>query len=627
MDGGGKLRLEYGGVPVGFGSITTYGETFSKSCMTTPLVSLTVDDTFVIENGSSKVYSFKFARVHPENYDDSSSDTTRWSNRKWYEEVVACINRWQARTDGAILSYTPDSDNPYIPARMDSGTSLWAENGYIKTLTLTYSPGENCTIYGSMEFHVGAMFVKTILPDPTTVMPRSEFIVQMSGPESNSAWHLLMGRSNKTEINCIESYELSGGPESPFETLTMVIPKNRLSSVAPDLVDSIIAGKNKLVVNAIGNSMMTVTKCKLKNKKYQITAYCDAERLRGTVLSTNGSMTPFQWIRHIVSSGQYLDNTFAEHTRFIYLFSSKTGNVNTKVKFSKGVSTWYVLQVCAAMLRCKIWFADNKCYLVDLGMTLVDMGTTQNPVQYRSDYEWVSRWVMEGETGTLIREYKPNNVYPKPLQHGLRTSSSAADRDGDIDLYKYGTSSSTYVFAGRVTGSVSLGDEGIDTIINRQVVTYSSKDEEGNAVSETGYVDDTDSISEFGVYASSNTQLKELDSSQAKMFGEGIVYYRAEPQQTISFSLKELEGSRDEINWVPVFPMVFQCDSITSTVDDVTVTNESDIPDRGRVLQKLCMSTYTRHYPEGVTDYTFGLMANIDLSSSTSQILTAQNGQ
>lgn len=655
MDRAGKLRLTFGGPEVGFGSVTGFSEAMSKSCLVTPLVSLTVDDTFVVETSSQMVYTFQFSRVQPvdweEEDDNQTADPNLWSNAKWCNYIIAMVNRWQARTNGFKLFYTPDDDNPYIPEINDPGTDAGL-NGYIKSLQLDYSEGDNTRITGSMEYHVGTMYVQVEHPDPTTTVERTDFQVLMSNnrtaSDSDRTWSMLMGWAKNgsgqyTEYNCIDSYTLSGGPEEPFEKLVLKIPKNRLASVAPDLVGNIVAGRNEIVLNAVGKGRFTVVKCKLSNKTYTVTAYCNAEALRGKSLTTGGTMTPFQWVQHILSEGRYIDDVFADHDRFIYSFQT---DIDDMITFSSGTNTWYILQVCAMVLGCKMFFADDRAFMIDF-RTPPKAGMT------RSDYEWVSHQEVEtdedgntvlGDDGTPnlvdVWEYVYNSSYELPYRYGMKMESGSSVT-ADLDLYKY--PSSKYVLSGRVTGDVSLGDEGIDSVVNSFTLNYTSVDEDGSSEKVGKTFTMQESVAVFGIKQGSQLSIYELKgradgSDLGQVFAKNYLDYRCEPQQSVEFTVKEMQrGSSDSVSedydmdahikWSPLFPQAFSCHSITSTVDEFTVTNETDLEDTSRnpVYQKLMLSSYERAYPDGTSTYRFGVISDIDLSSSISQITSNQN--
>lgn len=581
MGSGLTLRLSYGSTVIDFGVIESFSESFQKSCNTIPLVSLKSANAFCLETGSSMIFTIRFARKNPSNPITGGIDSTRWSNSEWKQIVEGAVDRWQCRTDGFLLELIPDttgdSINPYVTPR--------TERGYIKSLSISYSSENPELLEGSMEFHVGTMFVETTLPDPTQTIPQSEFSILMSN-STNTVWYYLL--SEEFGIDCVKSYTLSGGMESPFEVLNMVIPKNRLSSVAPELVEGIVAGQNKVIVNAVGRCSMTVTKCKLSNKNFTITAYSNAEVLRGYTLDTSATMTPFGWIRYILEEGKFgisfnsmTDNP--DDATFLYSFNN-TDDFYDMLSFEEGTSVWYVLQVCAMYLGCKVFFSGDKAYLVD----------------YR---------IQSGST------FKEGSVFD---YHGSDESGNGYT----LDLYSASTDDPIY---GRVTGDVSLGDEGTDTIINSQTIRCRTSETDTSTTAFTYY--DEESRDQYKEHAGSSLSIPELiqggNYNQAQRFAENLISYRAEPQQSISFTVKEMEQRGNAISWSPFFAPSTRIRAIRDQVNDTYITNMSSIDGRGRVLQKLMVSSYEYSYPDGQTEYTCGVVSNIDLSSSTSQIISS----
>lgn len=535
------------------GIVKTFSERYSKSVATTPIPTMSEDATYGIESGSSIVVSVEFTRKDPDSPSNSSSDSSRWTNGKWYLEIQKIINRWQARTDGCELSYTPDRDNPYLPAR--------DYNGYIKSLSRSFNPGDPTVIYVSLEFHVGTMTVNKKKSVAWPSIPVSDFEITMSN-EDQSKWFCLM----KGDVNCISSYTIEGGMEQPFETITMEIPKNRLSSVAEDLVNHIVAGKNKVILNAVGRSTMTVTKCKLSGKTYRVVAYCDAERIKGYTISAKSSYTPWYWIKHILTSGEFgmAYSTEGSDPTFIHSVTPAEGDYDD-ITFDEGQNVWYILQVCALYLGCKIFFANGKAYCID---------------------------------------YRPAKAV------------SAIHEAGYIDLYTQDSNNPLY---GRVTGSVTLGDEGVDTVINTQAIQCS--DEAGKSITKE-YKAPNLEVSRAGTKLNIPELIEGGGYTQATIVAKNLVDYRLEPQQSISFKLREMQGTGDGLSWQAYFDPSTRADEIRSIADEVDIVNKSAKGDLRP--QMLLLSQYVRSYPEGTTKYTFGVISNIDLAASTSQILSNQ---
>ena len=560
----GTLKLSFGnGIDYDLGIMESFQERFSKSVMTTPIPTMGEDSTFAIESGSGIVVSMEFSRVTPDDGVTTGSDPTKWTNGHWYKKVRELIDRWQAKTNGCTLTYTPGDDNPYLPARV--------YNGYIKTMNHTFKPGDPTVIYTTLEFHVGTMTVNTKRSDvsPTSV---SGYEITMSNGDQSEWYALMVG-----EKNCIESYTIEGGMEQPFESITMSIPKNRLSSVAPGLVDNIVAGGSKVILNAVGRSTMTVVKCKLSNKTYKITAYCDAEAIKGYTLNVDASYTPWYWIKYILCSGEYgmAFTDEGDSPTLEYSFDDMTGKTNV-ISFKKGQNIWFILQVCALYLGCKIFFAGGKAYCVD----------------YRK---------VKGVTNTST----PNAIF----------SCST------LDLYTEIESNPLY---GRLVGSVTLGDEGVDTVINEQVIGCT--DENGKSVTYDYKLPDQKTF-RSGTRIDIPELIQGGDYKQAEILAKNLVSYRAEPQQSITFTLREMQGKGSTLEWAPYFDPSSYAKKIVSSADEVVITNMSNDPEnKVPMIQKLLLSQYERNYPEGTSKYTFGIISNIDLAVSTSQILTSRKG-
>ena len=580
MDSAGRFRIEYNGQDIDMGSLEEVNQSFYKQVNTTPIATMSMDRAIAIETGSGLNISVRFNRNQPENVNNSSSrDTVRYSNAAWYKTVDSAVNRWQARTDGFHLTYEPD--NPYIPP-MD-------RRGYIKSLSRTYNMGFNTLITGHMEFHVGRMSVTTENPSETESRPTSGFSIYMT--DGKGQIHYLLN-GNDPDSGCVESYKLSGGMENPFEFIRMTVSRSKMESLSPGLADSITPGETKLTIVAVGTSMdMVVVKSKLNgNKKYSITAYCGAEVLRGMVTSSAITIHPRKFIDDVLTTGSYGGVLFRRGSTFITNVADYVepepeppaeeeggteddGTTETpeeeepvqedpmQVSFEKGTNIWYALQVCATMLGAKLYFADNRAYLID----------------YRS--------IPDGSTVHMIH---------------------------DLDLYTMNMNDPMYA---RIVGQPILGDEGVDTVINNLNLRCTSK----GATTTKEFTDD-DSYYRFK--ERSQTLSVPLTEEQAELFAEGLFAYRREPTQSVTFTVREFSIANGALSWKPFFDTVTAANSITSKEDDFTVTNKSLLTG-GRHYPKLLLSSYERSYPEGTTTYVFGLAGSIDLASSTSQILTA----
>lgn len=575
-----------GGTSYDLGTITSISDSFGKSCAVTPLASLPADAAFTLESKTNCTYSISFSRVQPSTIQDTTTaPSTSWSNGFWWQQVMAAVNRWQCRTNGFELTYIPAADNPYI-SEID-------EEGYVKNLSINYSYESNTTLTGSFEFHVGTMYVST--QASTAVTMQDEFTMTIND-STNTNEYLLMGSytddsGEQVTVNCVKSYTLCGGLESPFEYIQVKIPKKRLSSVVPELIDvetgecDIVAGKNRLTVNAVGESTMVVTKCKLSGDTYTITAYCTAEALKGYTLNNEGYLSPYQWIIQILTTGIY-GVSYTPGSTLLMHYNEENNQIGD-LHFAAGTNVWYVLQVAAMCLGCRVFFAHNRAYVIDYRMSGQD---------------------------DAVRDY------------------------GNIDLYP---TESGATYASAVVGDVSLGDEGTDTLVNVQSIRFSqvtSMDPGAEVTVTEDQYRDQESVNEFGEQEGNRLYITELRRmpevtdpdtgevttqavDQPAAFGNNYISYRSEPQQSIEFTLKEMRDNGGPA-WASTFNLGARATRITDDVNENYITNDSDIAGRPAVLQKLCLSTFERNYPEGTTTYTWGVMSSIDLSTSTSQIVS-----
>lgn len=572
---GGILTLTYSDSnsiiqSIEVGCVTTLQESLSKSCTVVPLVSMSVADTFAIDTKTQKTINIQFTR---------EQGRDGMSNAEWLNTMLGHLNRWQCRSDGFRLTYEPDRDNPYI-AEIN-------ENGYVKSFSYSLKEGINDYVSGSIEFHVGTMYVNSSTSENERTYI-SDYYIRMTDSDGVVPYTLM-----SSSINCVESYTLYGGPETPFEYLTMTIPRNRLSSVAPALTaeDGIVAGRNRLDLHAMGDASMTVTKCKLSDNYYTITAYCNADTLRGSMLQYEEVDNPENIIRHILGNTEGNYNVKYTEDEGNLIMDYTTPEDVGYVTLPAGTNVWRALQICAMLLGCRIFFANNCAYVVD------------------------------------YRKADPDHI-------------QEAGDNGVIDLYNVSSDAMATV------STPSLGDEGIDTVVNSLTIsaTVNATDESGNATAgtQTGsiIVRSEDSIALYNE-RSTTLNLSELMEtseitdeegntvtyamSQATVFGQNYLDYRDEPQQSIEFTMKEMYNDTENslgAYWSPQYIPAARAARIIDEEDDVTITNVSKVTGGARP-QRLFMSCYERNYPEGTTTYTWGAISTIDLASSTSQINSA----
>ena len=439
---------------------------------------------------------------------------------------------------------------------------------------------------------------------------QSEFTVTMSNSSRNS-YFMIAGPS----INCISEYSLTGGPETPFEILVLSIPKQRLRYVAPQLIDDIKAGRNEIVVDAIGSGRYTVVKCKYSGRKYRITAYCNAERYKGCTLARSGSDNPLGWVQSILTSSDYgvaLSGIVISQDYKYTMTEAEAKAAGTTpedyaaqfmISFEEGTSIWYILQVCAIMMRCKIWFAENKAFVVDCTRAAAFTRTPEAVDLYTDDTSapLYARTVNEVTLGSEGTDTLVNSIT-------LRCTKPGSDYLGTED---------TTISLGPIRDTASVKKYGESKVGPLSIPEL----KEGEVQLDPESRKDTETEGETQEEEGSEEEEYKIVYSQGTTFIENYMAYYLEPQQSVSFELKEMEQDENEYGWQPFWTNPAACSSIKADVDDIYITNSSEF--EGSKPHLLMMSTYERHYPTGTTEYTFGQMKSIDLSSSTSQILTA----
>lgn len=130
------------------GYVTSISETFTKSVSVFPLVSLSQNDAFALENGNGQSFTIQFKHVA----DETSATADGMNAALWYKKLTEFVDRWQTRSDGFTLEYDPTpSPNPSV--------QKLNVNGYIKSLQRTYTSGNLLEVDCTMKFDVGTMYV------------------------------------------------------------------------------------------------------------------------------------------------------------------------------------------------------------------------------------------------------------------------------------------------------------------------------------------------------------------------------------------------------------------------------------------------------------------------------------
>lgn len=652
-------------------------------------------------------------------------DDRMWSNRVWENNLMSLINRWQAESNGCILRYHPiNPDTQYNAAynvfiksitfdhnasspEMLKGTidlqvgsmtgDAKVSDDYLENIeseffdkvmfndmiiTMTDSRGiTKYTIFDKGSYNTYEPYINfTKVEDYIGFYIRSgtdkyRLVTAANCKESGLITIDQIDLSKQTvaffrnNINCISKYSLKGGPEQSFPFLKMEISKRRLSAVAPDLLNDIYAGFNKIEIEAMGADKFIVTKCSSSSTTYTITAYSIYEMYRSAKLdapiqfaSNSPSKTPYEIIISILSGSR--DFKYGSSTESIYCISGENGNIkyayrnsknsNAFIKylnhptynnvqnygctFDTNSSAWYVISVCAAMINCKVWFSNNNVYIVDTSISyneLLSAGSVGSDIS--------TNLIPADETKKKEATYIPrlylntNNPYP--------LSISAEEKK----------------FVKTVCDEITLGDEGVETVVNSVFIEFdSSKDPSsvsdtaknlkiteakvGSGQTRTGiYCNDnaqpehwyTNGISSnvqnsqqaYGIREQKFT-IEEFGNIQAQNLVDTLADAYCDSEQSVGFSLREThfedKNAKTGKYWRRYFPEVTYVDMVVDYSHDLMLTTKSNFIDsatgRSVMPNKLTLSTYEYHFPEGNTEYWFGIMKPTDLTQNTREI-------
>ncbi len=604
-----KLSVDGNSIkPINVSVVPSISDSITSTVSVTPIVTYDAESSFAYDTSATETISFSFKRVTPDTVDNGDTNTDKWDNAKWMCELVKYINRWQARTDGVILGYS-SSLSPFFP--------LIADNAYVRSISFTRPVGLPDTITGSVSLQVGSMTCKKRvmydeidLPSPKgyTVKEDMQYI-QMSSSDGAQYYTLYYVPESGEEFNCVSSYDMKGGQQEPFASVTLSIARKRLMNLAPDLIEDIKAGKNRLIINAVGHSEMIVTKCKTSSSTYKITAYAVEEAYKGLQLGEEMECglddpftTPFETIQYILDKTYDVGDTaslrFTEDKIF-YNYRTKNNTWLGKVTFSKSKTVWYVLSVCAMRMGCSIWFQDGYVYIVDTTLQVNSSNTTNMTASDYADYS--------GTTYLNVAPYSPIN-----------------------------TKGTEYGFSTMVLGTPDLEDAGTDSLVNSVTIAYTVEENNSTkrAKATTNVNNDTTYMlqSSKGVYGertAGTLTISELNEDDAQAIADLYPLTLCDTQQAISFKLSETYEDSGMKRWQAYYPPLAQLAKVIDHNSDSMLTRVANFSIKGGVpvemYNKLMVNSFVRHFPEQTTTYTVGKMAQTDLTQTMSNVLNAVN--
>lgn len=596
--------------PINVSVVPSISDSISSSVSVTPVVTYDAENSFAYDTSATETISFSFKRVNPDSPNNTVSNTDMWDNAKWMCELVKYINRWQARTDGVLLQYAVAPASTFFPGIYS--------NAYLKSVSFTRPTGLPDTITGTVSLQVGSMTCKKRMMDEEIALPspkgysveESKQYIQMSSSDGAQYYTLYYVPPNDGEFNCISSYDMKGGQQEPFASVTLSIARKRLMNLAPDLIEDIKAGRNRLIIHAVGHSEMIVTKCKTSSSTYRITAYAVEEAYKGLQLGEdmecgpdNPFTTPFETIKYILDKTYEVGETASlrfTDDKIFYNYQQKNDTWSEKVTFSKSKTVWYVLSVCAMRMGCSIWFQDGYVYIVDTTLQVNSSNVTNMTSSNYADYS--------GTTYLNIAPYSPIN-----------------------------TKGTEYGFSTMVLGTPDLEDAGTDSLANAVTIAYRTEDSNGNtklAKVTTNVNNDTtymlqSSKSVYGERTAGTLNINELNKDDAQTIADLYPLTLCDTQQAISFKLSETYEDDGIRRWQAYYPPLAQLAKVIDHNSDSMLTRTANFLLKGSVpvnmYNRIMVNSFVRHFPEQTTTYTVGKMAQTDLTQTMSNVLNAVN--
>lgn len=642
------------------GHVNKISETYNKSVTVIPLVTKGSSNSFPLDGGTSRSYSFNGTREQPaEGIDDSGTtrldgalpeessnrwDTIinkelKWSCKKWITELQKFIDRWQMKSDGCFVLFRPSDTNPYVKLGPKSeGFYKNMIHGYLKSIEFTYNADSNEQITYYLTMTVGTCrttpFVgDEIIPPYTdgesvslndsyiTISNKDRSQYYQIGTLTNEYVYETAGEepvSYPTE-SAVEEYTIIGGQCQPFETISMTISKKKLSKIIGSTLGFFVEGMNVIEVNAVGAKRVfllssirsTGNSAKSSNGKIKLQGRSLAYEYKKMAERTDEIVgTPFEIIKNILYSGNYgqsySDKTFKYLIRNSSIFDPQehpSKVLDFKVK-AEGTETtiWDILQICAITLQARLFFIGDRAYLIDytIPFNSISGATTNMDSNELHMYRTVS-----GEKAALYpyMDNLPNEGDNFLSQRIVGTCDY--ENQGIDTVTQFVTVNCTLPFTTVVEGGI------VTTYNERATATAESVDvkawNEAHGTPDENYgkiFDLPDLLEGLGDDG--------IPYTQGKDFAEGYIKYMVEPQQPVSFTVKE----STDTGWQMLFPYVAQADSFLDETNDIGNMTNKSIYTNGELPQKFSLSLYEFHYPDMTTTYTWGRINDTDLPAT-----------
>lgn len=162
------------------GEIQSVTKQYHANTTVIPIMCYGYRRSFVMDLGTTMSVVLKYIRVQPDDFNDASGDSRRWSNGKWLTYLRSLMDRWQMKTNGQVLYLLnpkpnvpaedpalPMTENDRLPTR--SIKEIFGANCYISSAPINYADMGPHAISGNIELYMGTLYPKKETPPMTTI--------------------------------------------------------------------------------------------------------------------------------------------------------------------------------------------------------------------------------------------------------------------------------------------------------------------------------------------------------------------------------------------------------------------------------------------------------------------------
>lgn len=434
-------------------------------------------------------------------------------------------------------------------------------------------------------------------------------------------------------IDYVTQYRFQGGPEQPIRYLEMKVDKNDIDLAHPHLIDTIVEGKTRLIVDAVDGGTFIITKIWLNNNSYDLVATGIEITMNTSVISEslattiqNSNKDPPVIVKAIFDDWEstlhlskddnnyeegsekydddfriYFSKTFALQSGGSYDYEQPRNTGINKISFKKDMPTLVAINMCALLDDAFVFIAGRDWTVNGVTKRI----NTLHYVSYKDILPLASNPGDSEKDGVI-------NIYP-----GL-TSQYVNYSKFDLMMYQ------------RLMGISSKNSEGSETIINQQIVSMDINP--GDTYGEYT-ARNTSSYAMYGDYAGAKVSSDLMISFEyngtftSKKIAENIVKRYKDPTRSITFELSEVinDTAKGTSGWKGQISPFSYANKIVDSVNRITLTN-AHLCDNTTDEFMLRLSTFIRSYPEMTSEYTFGVMKETTLSQELANKLTGMSG-